>query len=396
MEDEEEEEKPKSKSKGKSQDKKEEKADAKGKGKAPAPAKSEKPKPKPASDAAKGKKEIKQIQGADGEKKLVVSPSSIASSSKAPPPALSTPSSSTPQKASSWSAIFSSGGKKKGGTKRKKEEDEEEEEEEDFQSEEEVEKVAKKRAKVSKTGGGRSKKEDYNDPELPVINNPYEMFKDIVMREPKLLQFAKSFSRPLRVATMCSGTESPLLALDMISRALKELHNVDFVIHHIFSCEIEPFKQAYIERNFAPPILFRDVRELCQDKAATAYGALVDVPGDIDILVAGTSCVDFSNLNNLKKALDGGGQSGETFRGMLRYVLKHRPTMVLLENVCGAPWASMMEKFTVNGYTADHLLLDTKKYYIPHTRMRGYLLAVNQKKSNVPAQWKKRLEDLER
>ena len=56
---------------------------------------------------------------------------------------------------------------------------------------------------------------------------------------------------------------------------------------HVFSCEIEPFKQAYIERNFAPPILFRDIRELDEDQATTAYGALVDVPGNVDMLVAG-------------------------------------------------------------------------------------------------------------
>ena len=55
----------------------------------------------------------------------------------------------------------------------------------------------------------------------------------------------------------------------------------------MFSCEIEPFKQAYIERNFAPPILFRDIRELDEDQATTAYGALVDVPGNVDMLVAG-------------------------------------------------------------------------------------------------------------
>jgi len=70
-------------------------------------------------------------------------------------------------------------------------------------------------------------------------------------------------------------------------------------IEHVFSCEIEPFKQAYIERNFSPPILFRDIRELCGTKAYTAYGSLVDVPvRDVDILIAGTSCVDYSNLNN--------------------------------------------------------------------------------------------------
>jgi hypothetical protein len=46
-------------------------------------------------------------------------------------------------------------------------------------------------------------------------------------------------------------------------------------VEHVFSCEIEPYKQAYIERNFAPPILFRDVRELGGAKATTAYGAQV-------------------------------------------------------------------------------------------------------------------------
>lgn len=62
-------------------------------------------------------------------------------------------------------------------------------------------------------------------------------------------------------------------------------------------------QQAYIERNFHPPLLFRDIRELGNDKAHTAYGSLVDVPchpEDVDMLVAGTSCVDYSNLNNEK------------------------------------------------------------------------------------------------
>lgn len=66
---------------------------------------------------------------------------------------------------------------------------------------------------------------------------------------------------------MCSGTESPLLALRMITRALEEQTGKKLDIEHIFSCEIEPFKQAYIERNFAPPILFRDVLELADDYA---------------------------------------------------------------------------------------------------------------------------------
>lgn len=69
----------------------------------------------------------------------------------------------------------------------------------------------------------------------------------------------------------------------MIANAVKAQHGVDLRFDHAFSCEIEPFKQAYIERNFAPPILFRDVTELGRDKAHTAYGSLVEVPGNIDV-----------------------------------------------------------------------------------------------------------------
>lgn len=54
-----------------------------------------------------------------------------------------------------------------------------------------------------------------------------------------------------------------MLALDQITRALKTLTGKQLSIEHVFSCEIVAFKQAYIERNFSPPLLFRDVEELC-------------------------------------------------------------------------------------------------------------------------------------
>jgi hypothetical protein len=83
-----------------------------------------------------------------------------------------------------------------------------------------------------------------------------------------------------------SGTESPLLALNMIARAIKIQHGLTLVFEHVFSCEIEPFKQAYIERNFSPPLLFRDVTELGKKRAHTAYGSLAEVPGSIDVSVS--------------------------------------------------------------------------------------------------------------
>ena len=50
--------------------------------------------------------------------------------------------------------------------------------------------------------------------------------------------------RPLRLATMCSGTESPLLAMRMIGDAAASPSNSKLRVDHVFSCEIEPFKQA--------------------------------------------------------------------------------------------------------------------------------------------------------
>ncbi|KAI0940949.1 hypothetical protein AcV7_003183 [Taiwanofungus camphoratus] len=233
--------------------------------------------------------------------------------------------------------------------------------------------------------------------DLPPIHDIPLIFSDLVDRVPEIKSVAQHLEgRKMRVATMCSGTESPLLALDLIRRSIITHYGVKLDFQHVFSCEIEPFKQAYIERNFQPPLLFRDVCELGDSHATTVYGALAPVPGDVDILIAGTSCVDYSNLNNEKQDIDANGESGRTFRGMMSWVKKHQPPLVILENVCGAPWKRVVQYFEKNNYSADFLRVDTKNFYIPHTRTRVYLLAVNQKHSKMPAQWKDWIAKLKR
>ena len=175
------------------------------------------------------------------------------------------------------------------------------------------------------TASGRKiMKETYHaGDDLPILTQPQEMFDDMVWnqlceqgtRTDLLLPLLETMQgRTLKIATMCSGTESPVLALDMLKKAIDDVvssQNIQISGHvtptlqveHVFSCEIEPFKQAYIQRNFDPKRLFRDIRELGQDYACTAWGGKIKVPntpGCVDLLVAGTSCVDFSNLNNKK------------------------------------------------------------------------------------------------
>lgn len=120
------------------------------------------------------------------------------------------------------------------------------------------------------------------------------------------------------------------------------------------------------------------------------------IPGDVDLLVAGTSCVDYSTLNNEKKDIDAQGESGRTFRGMMSWVQKHRPPLVILENVCGAPWDKVEHYFEKIQYSASHLRVDTKFFYVPHTRTRVYLLAVDQRHSKMTGKWLEMIDSLKR
>lgn len=152
----------------------------------------------------------------------------------------------------------------------------------------------------------------------------------------------------------------------------------------------------------------------------TAHGAVVPVPGAPDILVAGTSCVDFSNQNVKKKVFKNGrvmqpnweaynrdkaaidprppadsveveamlaearqafstdGESTRTFFSVLEYAYRYRPPLIILENVSGAPWAQMTDFWLPTvGYRAAFTRVDSKDFLVPQTRNRGYLIAVD-------------------
>ena len=110
---------------------------------------------------------------------------------------------------------------------------------------------------TSRKLSSRTMSEEQSD-ELPVITEPVEMFRDMVRNAElkaqlkggaleglSLKRLAMDLQgRPIRVATMCSGTESPLLALDLICKAVHEQHGTPINVEHVFSCEIEPFKQV--------------------------------------------------------------------------------------------------------------------------------------------------------
>ncbi|KAI1380681.1 hypothetical protein F4677DRAFT_194779 [Hypoxylon crocopeplum] len=287
------------------------------------------------------------------------------------------------------------------------------EEQETESPSEEDDSTGRKKGKASGVANGL-------DMSLPPISNVDAAFKHMTGQSKTLITGG---GIQLRVATMCSGTEAPIFALEMLqdfwNRIQPEKEFLEF--EHIFSVEIVPFKQAYILRNTSNSILFNNMRDFVNPKdrkVPTAMGAMQTIPGDIDLLIAGCSCVDFSTLNSNKqsvyykvgtetqkalnalatkgydkkvdfdrvsgwfeealKALNEMGTSGETFFSMLSYVRDERPKAVMLENVNTAPW-DVTEKvwFPFLGYAAARVKLDTKDFFIPHTRNRVYLIALD-------------------
>lgn len=211
----------------------------------------------------------------------------------------------------------------------------------------------------------------------------------------------------LRIATMCSGTEAPIVFLKAASDSLESSGRPPIRFQHVFSAEIEQFKQAFIERNFRPPLLFRDVREFIPEdatKAITAYGAEELIPGSVDILIAGFVCKDLSNLNNHKKGIDGDGETGDTWRAIHSYAKRYRPKVILLENVKAEKklWdVTIKKQWDAIGYIHAWQYLDTKRYILPQTRQRMYMIAVDTKQfgkdaAKVLATWKDLLINLER
>ncbi|KAI0578561.1 DNA repair protein rad8 [Pyrenophora tritici-repentis] len=247
------------------------------------------------------------------------------------------------------------------------------------------------------------------DLSLPPLSNIEDCMSDMTKKSLQLgllgaLDHLKG--RTIKVATMCSGTESPLLALDEICKALKVAGHSPPLIQQEFSAEIEVFKQAFIERNFHPKILFRDVRDFIDEsstKATTAYGAEVEIPIGIDILVAGFVCKDLSRLNNQGKSLEDGGETGDTWLAVHTYARRFRPSIVLLENVKSQKgvWDDVVRRWDNIGYEAAWIICDTKQYYLPQTRERMYMVAIERNHfgkgvTQAVKQWQGLMEKLKR
>lgn len=143
---------------------------------------------------------------------------------------------------------------------------------------------------------------------------------------------------PIRLQTACSGTDAPSIALGLVKESLDKLYKDKpgeehgFQYDHGMSCEIEPFKQAYIGRNFPGVTLFPDITKLtASDEVLDVYGRPQCIP-DGNLFVAGTSCKDFSMLKTRDRLdIEDKGTSGETFLAAVEFLDTKRPPLAICE-----------------------------------------------------------------
>lgn len=166
-------------------------------------------------------------------------------------------------------------------------------------------------------------------------------------------------SEQVRLATLFSGIGAPEFAASEVFSEAKT----------IFACEIDKYaRQSYLANHDAPLAFYEDVCDL----DARAYA------GQIDILIGGSPCQDFS-IAGQRAGED--GERGNLIWQFYRVVSEVRPKVFVYENVKGflsinggKSYQRFLEALRGLGYLCHAEILNTKDYGIPQNRERLYIV----------------------
>jgi DNA (cytosine-5)-methyltransferase 1 len=114
--------------------------------------------------------------------------------------------------------------------------------------------------------------------------------------------------------------------------------------------------------------------------------AMVDkIPSNVDLLVGGFPCQDYSVAKSANSATGLEGKKGVLWWEILRLVTKHKPTFVFLENVDrllksptsqrGRDFAVMLTTLGQAGYAIEWRVVNAADYGFPQRRIRVFLVA---------------------
>ena len=168
-----------------------------------------------------------------------------------------------------------------------------------------------------------------------------ETWQDWVPATVKLLKLPHPprYARQLQVATICSGTDAPVHALEMLVGKAG--------VNHVFSVDNWSASESFILHNFTPAHFYRDVADLLNGKAGAACSCCKGLTCSayqthaLDMLIMGFPCKPYSALN-MRRWADGYDPFQDpnagplfNFRSWLEREDTPKPRCVILENVGG-------------------------------------------------------------
>ena len=170
---------------------------------------------------------------------------------------------------------------------------------------------------------------------------------------------ARASGDKVRLATLFSGIGAPEFAA----------REVFSEVETIFACEIDKFaRKSYLANHDTPLAFYEDVCDL----DAKAYA------GQIDILIGGSPCQDFS-IAGQRAGED--GERGNLIWQFYRIVSEARPKIFIYENVKGflsinggKSYQRLLDALRKLGYFCHAEILNTKDYGIPQNRERLYIV----------------------
>lgn len=187
---------------------------------------------------------------------------------------------------------------------------------------------------------------------------------------PKLLNKLKKSSN-IKVGTDCSGIETPMMALELLSKLSGDKLQID----HIFSSEIGKNLIEFIERNFQPKIIYRDLKQ-------RNLKEIKKIP-QLDLYIAGFPCQSFSS-SGVQRGFD--DDRGQIFFYIHDFIKINNPRAFILENVSnlqhhdkGNTWNIIMTLLSDLPYKIYTTTLDVKDYGIPQSRNRVFIVGIHQK-----------------
>jgi site-specific DNA-cytosine methylase len=140
--------------------------------------------------------------------------------------------------------------------------------------------------------------------------------------------------------------------------------------------------------------VFQDAFDVGSGWAFDEVGQAHTRPSHCHILVAGTSCKDFSLLNNSPKDWRHdlfGSSSCRTLHGFLAYIQSAQPGAVILENVAAmaftrkgvCPINQVVQAMQQLGYAGAYKILDTRFYGLAQRRHRLYAVFLHGRDPNL-------------